>query len=871
MLRRIAYGLFLALAAVVLLAAAEGGLRLAGVGVSTQFLLVKKTGGMQAAVSNKAFYQQFYSMPVESLVNWDDLEFQTIPEKPAGTFRVFVFGESAANGMPPDTAYSFWRVLRAMLQERFPAVRFEFCNAACPGANSHVMRTAARACARMHPDLFLVYMGNNEFVGPFGAGSSVTAGSLPSLGLIRARIALSDLRLTQVLHPQAYWERVATVVSEADVWRYLTPINPDGDNARFVAANFGRNLEDIVRFAGEGGADAIFSTVAVNLKDWAPIESRHAAGLTDADRAAWQKRMDAGAELDNAGNAAAAEAEFETACRIDPAHAEGLFLDGQCLMRLGRTEDARERFSQARDRDWVIGRTTTRLTDILRGVTRRSGATLVEGERALSGASPGGVVGREMMYDNVHMTYDGNCALAAAFFPAVAKRVRERMGVTIPDDTPPARPAIDRRLAMTPYRLLGQVQTIAGMLPAFRTRMPLTWNDNIVWLREKCEALLRESGPEGFDQWLDALETAWQADPEDYYLGQRRVGGLTAAGRLKEARTEAEALQKYWPLRRAPRRMLAEAMADAGEPAAAAAQLRALVDLFPDDSEGWAALGRLSLAANGAKDAMTLFGRAVAANPANLDAQAGLAMALARTERLEEALNAYLETVRMNPRDAANYEAADTLLLRPTLTAKRAAFWKGLADQYPTLPLPAFYLARTLRAEKNRAAPEQWRHALDLAKDVGGMDLLRGEALEALENYAAASSAYEAAIHAAPGDYHGYDRLDALLVAAGNAADRETTWRRITSELPDAARAWFLLAIACGAGEKWAEVVDSGRKAHALAPQDPAIAALLGHACVAVGDYAGAVAPLRAALTLNPDIVIAKEDLARALAATGGK
>ena len=40
-------------------------------------------------------------------------------EKPKGTFRIFVLGESAAMG-DPDPAYAFSRYLEVMLRQRFP-------------------------------------------------------------------------------------------------------------------------------------------------------------------------------------------------------------------------------------------------------------------------------------------------------------------------------------------------------------------------------------------------------------------------------------------------------------------------------------------------------------------------------------------------------------------------------------------------------------------------------------------------------------------------------------------------------------------------------------------------------------------------------
>ena len=90
--------------------------------------------------------------------------------KPPNTKRIFILGESAALG-DPMPEFSFSRMLEKMLIERFPSNRFEVINVAVTAINSHVILPIARECARHEGDLWIVYMGNNEMVGPFGAGT----------------------------------------------------------------------------------------------------------------------------------------------------------------------------------------------------------------------------------------------------------------------------------------------------------------------------------------------------------------------------------------------------------------------------------------------------------------------------------------------------------------------------------------------------------------------------------------------------------------------------------------------------------------------------------------------------------------------------
>jgi hypothetical protein len=167
----------------------EIGLRFAGFGEATSFFVPVKEG---VYATNPHFGWRFFPpaaarAPVES---------ELAAVKPAGTYRIFVLGSSAAQGYP-NPAFSFGRMLSAMLREQFPGRRFEVVNAAMTAVNSHVVLPIARECAAHQPDLFVVYMGNNEVVGPYGAGSAFL-GFSPHLPLIRASILAKSTRTGQL-------------------------------------------------------------------------------------------------------------------------------------------------------------------------------------------------------------------------------------------------------------------------------------------------------------------------------------------------------------------------------------------------------------------------------------------------------------------------------------------------------------------------------------------------------------------------------------------------------------------------------------------------------------------------------------------------
>jgi hypothetical protein len=168
-------------------------LRLCGFGNSHTFFLPWQINSREMLVQNDRFTWRFLG---------SDMARQPFPlaipqKKPPGTIRIFVMGESAAFGDPqPD--FGLPRMLEALLSQRFPSGRFEIVNAAMTAINSHAVLPIARECARQNGDIWVIYMGNNEVVGPFGAGT-VFGPRVASLGLIRCSLALKATRTGQLL------------------------------------------------------------------------------------------------------------------------------------------------------------------------------------------------------------------------------------------------------------------------------------------------------------------------------------------------------------------------------------------------------------------------------------------------------------------------------------------------------------------------------------------------------------------------------------------------------------------------------------------------------------------------------------------------
>jgi tetratricopeptide (TPR) repeat protein len=415
----------------------EGCLRLAGVGYPTALLTPCTVQGKAASCYNLFFAAPFF--PAGSV---QTPRLYSIPtQKPAGTYRIFVLGESAAMG-DPDPAYGFSRYLEIMLRERFPAIKFEVVNTGSVAINSHVVLRIAQQMADQRPDLFIIYSGNNEVVGPYGPGTVLTSSGM-SIPVIRSSIFLRSTRIGQL---------VTKLGTQKKTWQGMEmfldkQVRANSPLMQQVYANYERNLRDTVAVARAAGAQVIVATAATNLEDCAPFASLHRDGIKPEEVNDWSSLVQRGSELEAARSFSEALELYRSAARIDNEYAELEFRIARCLKSLGDAKSANEHFQRARDLDTLRFRADTRINDINRSVPAAySGVGMVDTESLFSSASPDAIVGSDLVYEHVHMTPLGSYLFARAIYGQVAGKLASGPVAEAPSQT-----ECERMLALTAY------------------------------------------------------------------------------------------------------------------------------------------------------------------------------------------------------------------------------------------------------------------------------------------------------------------------------------------------------------------------------------------------------------------------------------
>ena len=510
------------LAPLIAVALLEFGLRIAGAGYPTRFFV--PNAGARDMTANLKFGWRFFP---PRIARWPSAQVVS-SRNSTNEFRVFVLGSSAAYGTPSDQ-YGFARILRVLLMERFPGARIEVVNAAMTAINSHAVLPIARDCAKMDPDALVVYMGNNEVIGPYGAGS-VFGRHFRSTALIRAHLWMNSTKMSQLFYSLFDWR--GDLWGRAENWNGMAAfmenrIGADDPRLDVTRAHFRRNFRDIYRVARNCGAVLVPCTVAVNLRDSPPFASAHRAGMTAEDLAAFDADFQRGLSFLDEGRAAEAAAEFERCLKRDDRHADAHFFYAKSIELAGRNpEAAAGHFLRARDLDTLRFRTDSALNEVVRDLfadPQLDKCRLADIDRRLGDAAPGPVKlpGDEFFYEHVHFTFAGNYEVAKILLEAVEPIAAAVLG-SAPDREMalPSREECARRLGFTFFE---EAFYDRFMLEEMIGRPPFTnqTGHDGIYARKKEALAAKYRGrftAEDLRRAVAESEAAVARDPEDLYL-----------------------------------------------------------------------------------------------------------------------------------------------------------------------------------------------------------------------------------------------------------------------------------------------------------------------------------------------------------------
>lgn len=753
---------FVVLGPLLALLLAESLLRAFHYGVPADFFLPDRVKDQHVWTDSPSYTQPIFG-PGLARNPWP---FVVPREKSPDTLRVFVLGESAALG-DPIPEFSFSRQLEAMLQTALPGRRIEVINTAVTAINSPVIRHIARDCARRQPDVFVIYMGNNEVVGPFGPGT-VFSRALQSPRILHAAMALRRTRINQVL--QTAVARLQPPRRWAGMEMFLRQTVPAND-ARLPAvySNFEAHVQEVVQLGRQAGARVVLCTVAANVRDCAPLASLPRPGFPEADLARLASLVTNSLQSSLNANYTTALMQADAALGLDDHYAAAHFVRARALQGVGDLPAAQSAYARALETDVLRFRADSAINAAIRAVAARTaddGVRLADVEALFRRAAPDGLPGDDFFHDHVHLTFEAQHRVAALIFeqlqaqdvvpdgalPLTLEQTAEALGWTVWTSFQTEEEMYVRRLAPPFSQQVDHTQTAERFAERLLTRKESLSPEDVRETVRRCEAavarhpddpvrwtLLGEARLELGEAKSAALAHGRAADLLPHHAKPRLAQALALAldGRaregvalLRQPRDQAFSaladelvnvgrsdlarplFQDAWRLN--PRNHsalvnLGTAKAVEGDPAGALVLLKEAVKAAPRDDVARANLG-LALLQVGQKAAgLAELQESVRLNPQNADSQNALAVVLQQTNRLTEARTHFQAALMVRPLDS--------------LVLVNAA---GLEERSGRLDAAQSLLERAVRASPD---------SVDLRRQAGSLGMRRGQWEEARRHY----------------------------------------------------------------------------------------------------------------------------------------
>ena len=524
----------------------EIGLRLAGYGHPTRFFLRERIGDKDFFVPNGKYSARFFP----NSVGRPPPALRLAAEKPADTYRIFLFGESAALG-DPEPSLGVGRHLEVLLNDRYPGTHFEVVCTAMTAINSHVIVPLARECAGQKGDLWIIYMGNNEVIGPFGAGTAFGPRA-PAMGFIRTSLALKSTKTGQLM--ERLMAGLNLQPSTPKTWASMKmftehQVSADDPARVRVYEHFNRNLEDILQAGLQHGVPIVLSTVADNIKDCAPFGSAHPAKFDGMQKAAWEKFYQTGIALESKADYAEAVSALTKAAEIDPSFADLQFRLGRCYLALTNRPEARRHFELARDYDTLAFRADTRINQIIKNAAAKhsgKGVYLVDAVEAAAQASAEGMAGHELFYEHVHWNLEGNYLLARAFATQVAALLPESIRNHARADWASAE-LCEQRLALTDWDRYRAWEAITHRMSEPPFTGQLDHEASIKRITDKLHELQSHITPQTIAEARKTYQAAVALSPEDHFLHENFAVFLEAIGEPAEALKESQRVRELMP------------------------------------------------------------------------------------------------------------------------------------------------------------------------------------------------------------------------------------------------------------------------------------------------------------------------------------
>jgi len=444
-------------------------------------------------------------------------------KKDPNTCRIFVLGESTTIGYPYFFNASFHRWLQYRLMHTFAEKNFEIINLSLTAVNSYTILGFSKELVNFQPDAVLIYVGQNEYYGALGVGSTQSVAVNPFLTNII--IELRTFRTVQLINNLT-----------RDFTRLFSnkAVDPDSPRMKVIVSSqripfksrlyhrgieqFSYNTGKTLKLFGEKQIPVFLSNLVSNEKDLPPF-------ITTPENeqlpASFSIKYNSGAKAWAARDTISAQNYFDEASLIFPDHASCNFYLGRIAVSRGDFQHAKTYFQKAKDLDLLRFRAPEELNQVIEQLCIEYKNThLVDTKGVFEQHSPNRIIGDNLIIDHVHPNIHGYSLLSDAFYEALKSANFIKV-------TPETEMSYDQLVKEMP---LSSADTLAGAFrirnlksrwpfndPAYKSELPLNT------LEEKLAKKL------AFEQM------SWMAVNKSLFAYYEQNKRFSEAGKLTEA------------------------------------------------------------------------------------------------------------------------------------------------------------------------------------------------------------------------------------------------------------------------------------------------------------------------------------------------
>ncbi len=285
------------------------------------------------------------------------------------TIRVFCLGASTMAGFPYEYNAIPSEFLRDRLTTSFPGKNIEVINTAIAATNSFTVDEFANELVQYKPDLFIIYMGQNEYYGVYGVGSTISVGKNRSL--IKIYLWLQNFKtfilLKNIINSVSGWFGLDNQQENKVLMEEManTSIKYDSDDYKTGVHTFRENYHEVINTARENNIPVLISSLVRNENSLPPFVSFHSDGLSDSLKNRSENLFKSGVDSMNAGKYSVAEDLFTRAITDDPMPANFHYGLAKCLEESGRYKEAEAQYSLAADLDGLRFRAPSEFNRII--------------------------------------------------------------------------------------------------------------------------------------------------------------------------------------------------------------------------------------------------------------------------------------------------------------------------------------------------------------------------------------------------------------------------------------------------------------------------------------------------------------------------